>query len=137
MAKAERPAQHAQVEPCRHPLVQPVFTLPTQRTASYVNIAEMSQANGVIDGRTHRLHLGSGRRTVSLCVQSRQRSTGGRMAPAKGGLYNLRKPHPLRASAFLPTRNQCVMPKVVFIKGKDKTEVEVPEGAVLRDAAIK
>jgi ferredoxin len=29
------------------------------------------------------------------------------------------------------------MPKVVFIKGKDKTEVEVPEGAVLRDAAIK
>ena len=29
------------------------------------------------------------------------------------------------------------MPKVVFIKGKDKTEVEIPEGAVLRDAAIK
>jgi ferredoxin len=29
------------------------------------------------------------------------------------------------------------MPKVVFIKGKDKQEVEVPEGAVLRDAAIK
>jgi ferredoxin len=29
------------------------------------------------------------------------------------------------------------MPKVVFIKGKDKQEVEVPEGAVLRDAALK
>src|SRR6266852_5647491 len=59
------------------------------------------------------------------------------MALPKGGLYNLRKPHPLRAPAFLPTRNHCVMPKVVFIKGKDKSEVEVPEGAVLRDAAIK
>ncbi|HMF13105.1 MAG TPA: hypothetical protein VKE94_12395, partial [Gemmataceae bacterium] len=29
------------------------------------------------------------------------------------------------------------MPKVVFIRGKDKQEVEVPDGAVLRDAAIK
>ena len=29
------------------------------------------------------------------------------------------------------------MPKVVFIRGKDKQEVEVPEGTVLRDAAIK
>ena len=29
------------------------------------------------------------------------------------------------------------MPKVVFIKGKDKQEVEVPDGAVLRDAALK
>jgi ferredoxin len=29
------------------------------------------------------------------------------------------------------------MPKVVFIKGKDKKEVEVPEGAVLRDAALQ
>src|SRR5229473_1045351 len=61
----------------------------------------------------------------------------GRMALAEGGLYNLRKPHPFRALAFVPTRNLCVMPKVVFIKGKDKQEVEVPEGAVLRDAAIK
>jgi ferredoxin len=29
------------------------------------------------------------------------------------------------------------MPKVVFVNGKDKREVEVPEGAVLRDAALQ
>src|SRR6516164_4223532 len=59
------------------------------------------------------------------------------MALVANDLYNLRVPPPVRVSAFLATRNHRVMPKVVFIKGKDKTEVEIPEGAVLRDAAIK
>src|SRR5437588_9197037 len=59
------------------------------------------------------------------------------MALAGRGLYNLRGPVPIRGPALPTTRNSFAMPKVVFIKGKDKKEVEVPEGAVLRDAALQ
>jgi ferredoxin len=59
-----------------------------------------------------------------------------RMALAEAGLYNLGVPYPT-GSRLVSQRKYSVMPKVLFIKGKDKQEVEVPEGTVLRDAALK
>ena len=59
------------------------------------------------------------------------------MALAKGGLYNLKEPFPRFHAGALLKGNHSPMPKVVFIKGKDKQEIDVPDGAVLRDAALK
>src|SRR5262245_40819452 len=43
----------------------------------------------------------------------------------------------IRAHAGPAQEEQVSMPKVTFIYGKEKKEVEVPEGANLRDEALK